>query len=83
MDIDDSATLTMTALVRRATDESSNGPAVGAIRAYIASGLLRPVKDSTGRLLFRPSDAGRALQIYQARKARHGATGRRAEGVGL
>jgi len=77
MDINDSRTLTTTALVRRATDEHGHGPAVGAIRAYVADGLITPLKDTSGRWLFRDSDAKLALQIYQARKARHGATGRR------
>lgn len=79
MDTTDDTTelLTMTALLRHATDEHGSGPASGAIRAYIASGLIRPTRDSTGRLLFRPSDARRVLQIYQARKVRHGVTGRR------
>ena len=77
MDTDDPATLTTTALVRAATDEHGCGPAVGAIRAYVASGLIIPTRDSSGRFLFRRSDAKRVLQIYHERKARHGATGRR------
>ena len=74
---DDPAVLTITALVRLATDENGHGPSAGAIRTYVADGLLKAAQDSTGRLLFRRSDAQRVLQIYQARKARHGATGRR------
>lgn len=74
----DPATLTITALVRCATDEKGCGPSAGAIRTYVADGLLPATQDSSGRYLFRRSDAKRALQIYQARKARHGATGRRA-----
>ena len=74
---DDSPVLTITAMVRLATDEHGSGPSAGAIRNYVADGLLKAAQDSTGRLLFRRSDAQRALQIYQARKARHGATGRR------
>jgi hypothetical protein len=74
---DDTQTVTITALVRSATDEHGNGPSAGAIRTYVADGVLPAVRDTTGRLLFRRSDARIALQIYQARKARHGKTGRR------
>jgi len=74
---DDSATLTITALVRLATDKDGNGPSAGAIRNYVTDGLIVIAKDSSGRFLFRHSDGKLALQIYQARKARHGATGRR------
>lgn len=70
--------LTITAIVKLATDEHGSGPSAGAIRNYVAQGLLQAAQDSTGRLQFTPSDGKRALQIYQARKARHGATGRRA-----
>lgn len=75
---DDAPVLTITAIVRLATDERGCGPSAGAIRNYVADGLLKAAQDSTGRLLFRRSDAKRVLQIYEARKARHGATGRRA-----
>jgi hypothetical protein len=75
---DDPAVLAITALVRLATDTDGSGPSAGAIRNYVIQGLLQVAQDSTGRLLFRRSDAKKALQIYQARKARHGATGRRA-----
>jgi predicted site-specific integrase-resolvase len=78
MDDDDPSTfITITAIVRRATDEDGSGPSAGAIRNYVADGLLAVARDSTGRLLFRLSDAKRVLQIYQARKERHGKTGRR------
>lgn len=74
---DDPAVLTITALVRCATDEHGQGPSAGAIRTYVTDGLLNAVQDSSGRYLFRRSDAARVLHIYQARRARHGATGRR------
>ena len=76
-DDDDPPILTSTALVRLATDKDGHGPGATAIRRYVADGLLKAAQDSTGRLLFRRSDAQRVLQIYQMRKARHGATGQR------
>lgn len=77
MDIHDPPTLTITALLRRAVDDQGNGPAIGTLRRFIKDGLLHPVRDSSGRYLFRPSDADRVIAIYQARALRHGATGQR------
>lgn len=74
---DDPAVLTITALVRAATDSNGHGPSAGAIRTYVSDGLLRATQDSSGRFLFRRADAQLALQIYAARRLRHGATGRR------
>lgn len=73
----DYPSLTITSLVRLAVDEHGRGPSPGAIRTYVADGLIKPGRDSSGRLLFRQSDAKLALQIYVARTARHGAVGRR------
>jgi len=73
----DDSPLTMTALVRLAVDADGKGPSAGAIRTYVIDGLIRPARDSSGRYLFRPSDAQLAVQIYQARARRHGMTGRR------
>jgi hypothetical protein len=76
MDDEDSSTfITITMLMRLASDGHGAGPSSAAIRNYVSSGVLRASRDSTGRLLFRRSDAPKALQIYQARKARHGLTG--------
>ena len=69
--------LTMGALVRLATGPDGRGPSANTIRNYVRDGLIRPAKDSTGRHLFRRSDAALALQIYTSRRERHGATGRR------
>ena len=77
----DYPSLTITSLIRLSVDSAGRGPSAGAVRTYCADGLIRPGRDSSGRLLFRPSDAKLALQIYQARKARHGVTGRRASYV--
>jgi DNA-binding transcriptional MerR regulator len=75
----DSAVLTIGALKSLAVDEYGNGPSAGAIRTYVNDGLLSATRDSSGRLLFRRSDARRVLQIYAARRARHGATGCRVD----
>jgi len=76
-DPSDYPSLTITSLVRLAVDSDGRGPSPGAIRTYCADGLIKPGRDSSGRLLFRPSDAKLALSIYKARAARHGLTGRR------
>jgi hypothetical protein len=75
-DTDDVPRLTITALVRLAVDEQGCGPSAGTISVYVRDGILNPVKDTTGRHLFRPSNARIALQVYKARRARHGKTGR-------
>jgi hypothetical protein len=74
---DDIPTLTITALMRLAVDSQGRGPSAGAIRTYVADGLIKAARDSTGRLLFRPSDAKLALQVYESRTRRHGRTGKR------
>lgn len=69
---DDTPSLTITALVRRATDADGNGPSAGAIRRYIAAGLLPVTKAGAGQYLFKPSDASLALRIYKSRQVRQG-----------
>ena len=68
--------ITMGTLLRLASDEHGRGPSNATVHHYVRDGLLHPAKDSTGRLLFKRSDAATVRQIYQARIARHGATGR-------
>jgi len=75
---DETPRLTVSSVVRLATGPDGRGPSAGTILVYVRDGLLNPVKDSSGRNLFRPSDAALALRIYAARRERHGATGRRA-----
>jgi hypothetical protein len=64
--------LRMTAFVRLAVDEHGHGPSARTITNYVADGVLPAVRDTDGKLLFRPSDAPVAVQIYHARRARSG-----------
>jgi hypothetical protein len=77
MDTQEPRILTMTGMIRAAVDEHGQGPSEKAIRTYIADGLINPLRHSSGRFLFSRSDARLALQIYEARRVRHGATGPR------
>lgn len=77
---DDPYVVRMSDFVRMATDTRNSlfhGPSASTIKNYVDQGLLPALRDSTGRLLFRRSDAKRALAIYWARKRRHGAVGKR------
>lgn len=71
----DPAILTITAITRLAVDSAGNGPSASAIRTYVADGVLPAIKDNNNRLLFRRSDAARALVIYQTRRHRSGGSG--------
>jgi hypothetical protein len=72
----DSELITMGMLLRLASDEHGRGPSNATVHHYVRDGLIHPAKGSTGRLLFKRSDAVIARQIYWERKKRHGAVGR-------
>jgi hypothetical protein len=72
----DDGLITIGTLLRLASDEHGRGPSGCTVHGYVKDKLLHPLKDSTGRLLFKRSDAATVKQIYQARIARHGLTGR-------
>ena len=79
---DDPFIVRASAFMRLATDQTGKGPSAATLGNYVRHGLLPALWDSSGRLLFRASDAQRALQIYLARKDRHGDVGRKAPGAG-
>jgi hypothetical protein len=55
------------------------GVSVATLRAYEASGLVRPLRTAHGVRLFTQADVEKVKQIYRARLERHGKTGARRE----
>ena len=62
-------------LIQAAADRA--GVSAGTARAYFRQGLVRPLRDNTGRRLFTESDILRIREIYLANMAKRPVPARR------